>query len=96
MSGQFENEFYIYSPDLNFFIRKYALSADVAPYLQEIQDLPQEFSDSMTELKKGLETLTSCHGDDNDNKYPEVLFAGTGSAVPNKDRNVTGILLNIR
>ena len=29
-------------------------------------------------------------------KYPEVVFFGTGSAMPNKERNVTGILLNIR
>jgi len=28
--------------------------------------------------------------------YPELLFLGTGSAVPNKLRNVSAILLNLR
>jgi len=28
--------------------------------------------------------------------YPELLFLGTGSAVPNKVRNVSAIWLNLR
>jgi len=30
------------------------------------------------------------------NVYPELLFLGTGSAVPNKVRNVSAIWLNLR
>lgn len=29
-------------------------------------------------------------------KYPEVVFLGTGSALPMKIRNVSGTLVNIR
>ena len=28
--------------------------------------------------------------------YPEILFLGTGSAIPNKVRNVSAIWLNLR
>lgn len=31
-----------------------------------------------------------------DGKYPEVVFLGTGSALPMKIRNVSGTLVNIR
>lgn len=29
-------------------------------------------------------------------KYPKVLFLGTGSAIPNKTRNTSGILVETR
>lgn len=29
-------------------------------------------------------------------KYPEVVFLGTGSAMPNRERNVSGIMLHVR
>lgn len=28
--------------------------------------------------------------------YPNIIFLGTGSCIPNKTRNTSGILLNIR
>jgi len=33
---------------------------------------------------------------DESNVYPELLFLGTGSAMPNRVRNVSAILLNLR
>ena len=33
---------------------------------------------------------------DESSVYPELLFLGTGSAMPNKVRNVSAILLNLR
>ena len=37
---------------------------------------------------------TEAAGSSND--YPEILFLGTGSAIPNKVRNVSAIWLNLR
>ena len=28
--------------------------------------------------------------------YPQTLFLGTGSSIPNKKRNTSGILINLR
>ena len=31
-----------------------------------------------------------------DRKYPKIIFLGTGSAIPNKTRNTSGILVEMR
>ena len=50
------------------------------------------FKDTQEELVNQLEQRPSVETA----KYPELVFFGTGSAMPNKERNVTGILLNVR
>lgn len=44
--------------------------------------------------KKKIESMFSTAGQGE--KYPEVVFMGTGSALPMKIRNVSGTLVNIR
>ncbi|XP_072027819.1 zinc phosphodiesterase ELAC protein 2-like [Amphiura filiformis] len=80
-------------PDLGW-TREHVPSDNVKEYLKEVEELPQEFHSSLEDLKNSLEILPSSHGNIN-NKYPELVFTGTGSAVPMRDRNVTGILLNV-
>ncbi|KAK3610708.1 hypothetical protein CHS0354_028098 [Potamilus streckersoni] len=53
---------------------------------------------NMANVNEELEKLKSIFMDDYTNKgekYPETVFLGTGSSVPSKTRNVSGILLNI-
>lgn len=37
-----------------------------------------------------------CFADSSIGNYPEILFLGTGSSIPNKIRNVSAILLHTR
>ncbi|XP_041363952.1 zinc phosphodiesterase ELAC protein 2-like [Gigantopelta aegis] len=66
------------------------LKLDRAAYVQEATNL-EGFSDLLADLKEKLDsepTKTSA-------VYPEVVFLGTGSSIPSKRRNVSGILLHL-
>ncbi|XP_041474143.1 zinc phosphodiesterase ELAC protein 2-like [Lytechinus variegatus] len=71
--------------------RDFIISEDKQRYLNELGPL-KEFQESLKTLKASPEM--NGHTESMDQKYPEVLFLGTGSAMPNKARNVSGILLN--
>ncbi|KAJ8037718.1 Zinc phosphodiesterase ELAC protein 2 [Holothuria leucospilota] len=72
--------------------REHVQTDDPLLFLDEVKDLP-DFSSSLDELKVHLadkmQTLKAT------TRYPEVVFLGTGSAMPNRERNVSGIMLHI-
>uniref|UniRef100_I3JT32 Zinc phosphodiesterase ELAC protein 2 n=1 Tax=Oreochromis niloticus TaxID=8128 RepID=I3JT32_ORENI len=51
----------------------------------------EEFVKEASEVPNFLAEVDKCQGE----KYPEVVFLGTGSALPMKIRNVSGTLVNI-
>lgn len=61
-------------------------------YIEETMDV-EGFRDSLQELKINL--LNGKIGL-NIKNYPKVLFLGTGSCIPNKTRNTSGILIETR
>uniref|UniRef100_A0A3Q3XPF4 Zinc phosphodiesterase ELAC protein 2 n=1 Tax=Mola mola TaxID=94237 RepID=A0A3Q3XPF4_MOLML len=56
-------------------------ASEVPNFLQEVDECRKSFSSEAAELSG--------------EKYPEVVFLGTGSALPMKIRNVSGTLVNI-
>lgn len=66
-------------------------------YLQELDALP-DFKPALDELRKKLTahkaTHTGCTQTSRLEKYPRVVFLGTGSSIPNKTRNVSAILVH--
>ncbi|XP_033629900.1 zinc phosphodiesterase ELAC protein 2-like isoform X1 [Asterias rubens] len=70
--------------------REFIQSPSNEPFIQEAMAVPG-FKDTQEELVNQLEQRPSVETA----KYPELVFFGTGSAMPNKERNVTGILLNV-
>lgn len=59
-------------------------------YIEEVTNI-DGFNEELVKVK---EKLLSLPGDVP--QYPNLLFLGTGSCIPNKTRNTSGILLNIR
>ncbi|XP_030369122.1 ribonuclease Z, mitochondrial [Scaptodrosophila lebanonensis] len=57
-------------------------------YVSETHALPG-FSDLLTQLKSEQNRIDSSSS----STYPRIIFLGTGSSIPNKTRNVSGILL---
>lgn len=54
-----------------------------------LEDFPNVLQELRTELKLKREQLQV-------SSFPSILFLGTGSCIPNKTRNTSGILLQIR
>ena len=81
-----------FAPDTS---REFIQSPSNDPFVEEAMALPG-FKESVDELHKQLEELRQKHATETRPRYPEVVFFGTGSAMPNKERNVAGILLNLR
>jgi len=54
--------------------------------VMSLDDIEKEFD----KLENKLDMLDEPTYDD---KYPNITFLGTGSCIPNKGRNVSGILL---
>jgi ribonuclease Z len=50
------------------------------------------FQDVLAELKQKLTDAET----DAVQKFPQVVFLGTGSCIPNKTRNTSGILIHTR
>lgn len=61
-------------------------------YIQEVTKL-DGFSKALQELKENLNDITK---NLTIKPVPKLLFLGTGSCIPNKTRNTSGILLQIR
>ncbi|XP_055639990.1 ribonuclease Z, mitochondrial [Toxorhynchites rutilus septentrionalis] len=65
-------------------------------YLQELDALP-DFKSALDDLRKKLaahKTLRACSEVSRMEKFPRVVFLGTGSSIPNKTRNVSAILVH--
>lgn len=52
----------------------------------------EEFSESLKKFRATAADIEKC---DDDQKYPMVVFLGTGSCIPNKTRNTSGIMVHI-
>lgn len=65
------------------------LSPDV--FVQECFNIAA-FPGALSELKSTMEQLDKTR---KEQKYPEIVFLGTGSSIPSKVRNTSGILVNI-
>ncbi|XP_012868563.1 PREDICTED: zinc phosphodiesterase ELAC protein 2 [Dipodomys ordii] len=61
-------------------------------FIAEVLELPN-FQESVQEYRKS--TQDSLAPAEKRNQYPEVVFLGTGSAIPMKIRNVSATLVNI-
>uniref|UniRef100_A0A8D0CS59 Zinc phosphodiesterase ELAC protein 2 n=1 Tax=Sander lucioperca TaxID=283035 RepID=A0A8D0CS59_SANLU len=63
-------------------------SCNAAEFVKEASEVPN-FLEEVDKCRK------ICSTDAAEEKYPEVVFLGTGSALPMKIRNVSGTLVNI-
>ncbi|CAG0919013.1 unnamed protein product [Notodromas monacha] len=60
-------------------------------YIDEVTAFPDAVN-LIEGTKEKIREMRSCDALKN-NEYPEIVFAGTGSAIPNKSRNTSGILV---
>ena len=60
-------------------------------YVQETEAV-DGFQDKLQEMKLSLANMSP----NKDLKYPKIIFFGTGSAIPNKTRNTSAILVEIK
>ncbi|XP_060096729.1 zinc phosphodiesterase ELAC protein 2 [Heteronotia binoei] len=63
-----------------------------AEFVAEALELP-DFQENVQKCQKSLKGKLASSG--NTDQYPEVVFLGTGSAVPMKIRNVSSTLINV-
>lgn len=82
-----------------FYLRPYkgldrdsGISLEPAAYIEEATSMPG-FHDNLEQLKNSINSVVKklCP----DEEHPEVVFLGTGSSIPSKVRNVSGILVNV-
>ncbi|XP_078081542.1 zinc phosphodiesterase ELAC protein 2 [Mustelus asterias] len=73
--------------------RDAVVAADTDEFIKEATEIPG-FLEKVEECKHLLSADPIVQSGKED-KYPEVVFLGTGSAIPMKIRNVTSIILNI-
>lgn len=73
------------------FDRSFEASVQPEEYIKEIEQI-DGFQESLGNLKQ---QMTSCDETDRSEQYPKVVFLGTGSCIPNKNRNVSAILIHI-
>ncbi|KAM9394197.1 zinc phosphodiesterase ELAC protein 2 [Pholidichthys leucotaenia] len=69
------------------------LSCNSEEFVKEASEVP-DFLEEVDKCRKLSSTNAAQHTDGAE-KYPEVVFLGTGSAVPMKIRNVSSTLVNI-
>ncbi|XP_028573035.2 zinc phosphodiesterase ELAC protein 2 isoform X1 [Podarcis muralis] len=69
--------------------REAVLACNPAEFVAEALELPH-FQDCVQKCKESLPASSGTTG-----SYPEVVFLGTGSAVPMKIRNVSSTLINL-
>lgn len=73
--------------------RDAVVEVDTKEFINEAMEIPG-FMAQVEECKRVLAANPALPSDNVD-KYPEVVFLGTGSAIPMKIRNVSSIILNI-
>ncbi|XP_071444662.1 ribonuclease Z, mitochondrial [Hetaerina americana] len=66
-----------------------SLKMDIQEFIDETMAV-DGFIESFEELKKRLRGFPA-----HENSFPRILFLGTGSCIPNKTRNTSGILIEI-
>ncbi|KAJ6655047.1 hypothetical protein lerEdw1_006100 [Lerista edwardsae] len=72
--------------------REAITACNSAEFVAEALELPH-FQDCVRKCKESLQVAPASSG--NTRCYPEVVFLGTGSAVPMKIRNVSSTLINV-
>lgn len=77
--------------NITFFSRE-SLQIDPECFEAEAKGV-EGFSDEVSNLQKELAQFPSS---DSNQEYPNIVFLGTGSCIPNKTRNTSAILLSIR
>ncbi|XP_053984927.1 ribonuclease Z, mitochondrial-like [Hylaeus volcanicus] len=63
-------------------------------YIEEVFEI-NEFGDALVTLEQNINKKTAELALTDKSEYPRILMLGTGSSVPNKIRNTSGILLRI-
>ena len=76
---------------LIFFCREGELKLNTNLFIEETQCM-EGFPEVLAELKQKLIETEA----DAVQKFPQVVFLGTGSCIPNKTRNTSGILIHTR
>uniref|UniRef100_A0ACB8EJV4 Zinc phosphodiesterase ELAC protein 2 n=2 Tax=Sphaerodactylus townsendi TaxID=933632 RepID=A0ACB8EJV4_9SAUR len=71
--------------------REAVVASNSAEFIAEALELP-DFQESVQKCKESLQVKPASGNVD---RYPEVVFLGTGSAVPMKIRNVSSTLINV-
>lgn len=64
------------------------MSLDVDEFIAETYNV-DGFKEKLAEVKKDILNATPTDG----NIYPKITFLGTGSCIPSKTRNTSGILM---
>ncbi|XP_042308509.1 zinc phosphodiesterase ELAC protein 2 [Sceloporus undulatus] len=72
--------------------REAVTACNPSEFVAEALELP-DFQDSVQKCKESLPVRSTMS--ENADCYPEVIFLGTGSAIPMKIRNVSSTLINI-
>lgn len=75
-----------------FYFRESELVLTPEQYVEEILSV-ENFKDV---LAKTQQQVLNCKQRMKGGNYPKILFLGTGSCIPNKTRNVSGILVQVR
>jgi len=80
---------------LNYSTSKIEINPD--EYIKESMDMEQ-FPEELDRFKSLMKAYIPPSNDDfpANKEFPKVLFLGTGSSIPNKTRNVSGILVHTR
>ena len=65
------------------------ITLNPADYVNETMTT-EDFPEQLAQLKSRLETMNTSA-----TEYPKIVFLGTGSCIPNKTRNTSGILLQV-
>jgi ribonuclease Z len=76
---------------LIFFCREGELKLNTQLFIEEAQYM-EGFPEILAELKQRLIEAEA----DATHKFPQVVFLGTGSCIPNETRNTSGILIHTR
>ncbi|XP_030063862.1 zinc phosphodiesterase ELAC protein 2 [Microcaecilia unicolor] len=71
--------------------RDVVVDMNCSEFVTEAMELP----DFQEQVQKCQQILAATPPSDNIEKYPEIVFLGTGSAVPMKIRNVSSTLVNL-
>lgn len=77
---------------LIFLFRSSELKLNIKEYINETMVI-ENFQNLLKQIKCDISEKTKQL---TIKEYPQILFLGTGSCIPNKTRNTSGILVKIR